>query len=248
MTEGIVFRQLSALRRRGVSQAGSLALLMTALPEGALRVRVQAARQALEAGAVSTDDVLAMAEPSEAQLECGAMAADAKQDAAAVRRMTRGYLAVGAGIALGLTSIQALIHHDVGRAAAYGPEETGIGLAGVFAMALVSLVVAIAVSAVLWLPISLTPGARYFAAAAEVASGAGDEVGATFMRIRLEQVGDHIARLELVEELLRLGRNEWRVASRLAPMILALALATLCGLVAGLTGWAQHFVPMFGGW
>lgn len=238
MTEGLAVRQVLALRRRGLSHLEALRLTVAGLPDGALRQRLQGAVAALEAGRADPDgpDIFARPDPSDDALRFAALADDAARDAAQVVRTARGYLVLAVGAALAVFATTVLVPMPL--QSELRPWETpstlsglavglaalgGVGVAGGLALVLARL------------PTRFTPGARHFAVAAGL--GAADPVGpaAGFFAVRRAQVGEGVARRELAEELVRLGRREWSAALRLGPPAIALVVAAGV-LVLGLVG------------
>lgn len=107
--QGLVLRQLAALRRRGVSMGDALELASEGVPEGRLRSRLERAIQALATGAEPSDELdrLLAGDATAEALEIGAAAAEAHLTLASALSMVRWYglaiLIIGSLCGLALT-------------------------------------------------------------------------------------------------------------------------------------------------
>ncbi len=237
----LLFRQMAALRRRGLSQSEALDLASQALPQGPLRDAVAAAKSQLQAGQVSAPAVLpallAADTPPEA-FDRAADAADAELAARAATALTRAYACIALLFALSLL----LLRIPLGAGWAGELAGTATSPAGVLLLAAVAFVGTVVSAAGIALAGAVAPGARELRSAASLleAASLGRGLGETLpgglfyvlFEARRGSVGEAGAAAEVARELVREGQEKMLWFRHFAPVAGAVGWAVI---VAGLT-------------
>ncbi len=247
--QSLLFRQLAALRRRGLAHHEALEATRPGLPGGPLRDRVDGALQSLASGGdPDPDPLLGREAPAEA-LARAADAVDAHLAARAGTATVRLYLGLALGVPLVVWSLGGWL--SPGDALGeLGPGTWGLLTSLLAAMRLAGLPAALAVVLVVRrLDLELGSGvgrirraATLYEAASTGAQPHLEEASESlYLHTRTQTCGVEQATAELADELARSGRARLEVFRHVGPVV-----GLLIALLVGIPPVVLLVAPIFG--